>query len=211
MNRHRSLALFAASLAPISAVLGGCQGVSQTEYDAALTENAMLRQQIERAESDLEACETARADLQGQLDDTRSQLAQELAEGRTGFESIEGTSVSGRPGAISVNVEGDVLFASGSVELKSQAKQTLDQVAQVIEERYSDKLIRVEGHTDADPIRRSAWKTNERLSFERANAVEEYLSSRGLDSNAMYTAAFGPSEPKDSKALSRRVEIVILE
>lgn len=208
MPRNGLIAL----IAPVCLLaLGGCQGVSQSDYDAALAEASTLRQQLEQRELDLEDCEAGRADLGARLANTRSELERMQAEGRTGFESIQGTSVSGRPGAIAVNVEGDILFASGSVELKNAAKATLDEVARVIRERYSDKTIRIEGHTDSDPIRRSEWETNERLSFERANAVEQYLASKDIDADRMYSAAFGPSVPRESKALSRRVEIVILE
>lgn len=191
--------------------LVGCSSVSQADYDAVLTEASMLRQQLERAERDLELCQSQRSDIESRLARTQSELDEMISSGQTGFESIAGTSVSGRPGAIAVNVEGDVLFASGSIELRSQAKQTLNQIASVIKERYGDKTIRIEGHTDSDPIRRSEWKTNERLSFERANAVEVYLTSQGLDPNLMYSAAFGPSNPMGTKAQSRRVEILILE
>lgn len=191
--------------------LVGCSSVNQEDYDAVLTEASMLRSQLDRTKQDLELSESRRGDLEAQLADAQSELDQMIANGQTGFESIAGTSVSGRPGAIAVNVEGDVLFASGSIELRSQAKQTLDQIASVIRERYSDKLIRIEGHTDSDPIRRSEWKTNERLSFERANAVEAYLATRGISSDQMYSAAFGPSDPRGTKAQSRRVEILILE
>ncbi|MBZ0171224.1 MAG: OmpA family protein, partial [Phycisphaerales bacterium] len=70
--------------------------------------------------------------------------------------------------------------------------------------------IRIEGYTDTDPIRKSKWASNEHLSFERANAVEKYLISRGVDTKRMYAAAFGPDRPKGSKQDSRRVEIVVL-
>lgn len=191
--------------------LVGCSGVPKADYDAALTEAATLRQQLEQTERDLEACQSSRSNLASELASAQGEIDRLIESGQTGFESIEGTSVSGRPGAIAVNVEGDVLFASGSIDLKQNAKQTLDKIASVISDRYSGKQIRIEGHTDSDPIRRSDWETNERLSFERANAVEEYLASNGLDSDAMYTAAFGPSVPKATKAESRRVEIVIIE
>jgi len=63
---------------------------------------------------------------------------------------------------------------------------------------------------DTDPIRKSNWKTNERLAAERALSVEEYFSTRGIDKDRMHIASYGPARPKGSKKDSRRVEIVIL-
>jgi chemotaxis protein MotB len=103
-----------------------------------------------------------------------------------------------------------VLFDSGKATLKSTAKAKLDKVAQVIKSQYGGQTIRVEGYTDTDPIKKSGWKTNERLSGERAMAVEEYLVSRGLSKDQIYYAGFGASHQRTSKKDSRRVEIVIL-
>jgi len=54
------------------------------------------------------------------------------------------------------------------------------------------------------------WKTNERLSGERAMAVEDFLSSKGIPKDRIYFAGFGSDKPKSNKKDSRRVEIVIL-
>ena len=109
-----------------------------------------------------------------------------------------------------VEVAGDVLYASGKADLKSSSKQTLDQIARTILQRYPSNEIRIAGHTDNDPIRKSGWKTNERLAAERALSVEEYLATRGIDKDRMHVASYGPARPKGSKKDSRRVEIVIL-
>lgn len=110
-----------------------------------------------------------------------------------------------------MDIAGEVLFDSGSVTIKSGARGVLDSVVRVIQQRYPNAEIRVAGHTDNDPIRKSDWKTNERLSAERAMAVESYLVSKGLDNNRIHSAAYGPAKPKGTKRESRRVEIIILE
>jgi hypothetical protein len=77
---------------------------------------------------------------------------------------------------------------------------------------FGGNVVRVEGHTDSDPIKKQKgkYKDNEELSAERALAVERYLVGRGVASSQIYAAAFGPASPKGSKKASRRVEIVIL-
>lgn len=161
--------------------------------------------QLEAANREAEA---QRALLEEELNRLRSGAT---ADGSTGFEGISGVNAAALPGGGAVlDIVGDVLFDSGRTTVKQSARRTLDEVAQVINTRYSSNTIRIEGHTDADPIRKSSWKTNERLGAERALAVEEYLASRGVDNNRMFIASFGPSHPKSSKSASRRVEIIIL-
>jgi len=197
--------------------LGGCSNPLKEENASLKQENAELRSQ-------LEAKDAALGDLEGRLtasDSESRRLAGELASkpagsgavgaGDTGFEGM-GDVQRGR-NQISVGVAGDVLFDSGSATLKSSAKKNLDNIASVIKSRYGSNTIRIEGHTDSDPLRKTKdkWRSNERLSAERALAVEEYMGTRGVSSRQMYIAGYGPDEPKGSKKDSRRVEIVILQ
>lgn len=194
-------------------VLSGCNSVPQQDYDAALAEAAEIRDQLALAEERLASCNANSADMEQQLMLARGEIDRLNASpvaASTGFENISGTSVSGRGGDIVVNVAGDVLFDSGRVKLKNNSRSTLDRIASVIQSQYAGNTIRVEGYTDGDPIVKSEWKTNERLSAERAMAVEQYLVGRGISADRIYAAAFGAANQRSSKAQSRRVEIVIL-
>ncbi|MHC4931437.1 MAG: OmpA/MotB family protein, partial [Planctomycetota bacterium] len=79
------------------------------------------------------------------------------------------------------------------------------------------RAVRVEGHTDSDPIRKSGWKSNEALSLARAEMVRKYLVDRGIEKSLLQVKGFGASEPvvpnktDEGKARNRRVEIVVLE
>jgi len=208
--------LMATLLVPL---LGGCNTVPQTEYDAAIEENTNLRDRIATLQTNLEqarqaneAYEDQNAELR-QENMTLAQRAAREATPRTGFEGIEGVETGRRAaGEVVVNVASDILFNSGSAQLRKEAKQTLDGVAGVLQSRYASNTIRVEGYTDVDPLvkTKDKWGTNENLSAARALAVETYLVNKGIDNNMIYSAAFGPSDPKGSKKASRRVEIVIL-
>jgi chemotaxis protein MotB len=92
----------------------------------------------------------------------------------------------------------------------------LDQVAASVRRTYPGQLIGIEGHTDADPIRKSNWKDNHELSYQRGKAVFDYLSTKGgIPANQLYVAAYGPNHPVASngsssgKAQNRRVEFVV--
>ncbi|MEO1130428.1 MAG: OmpA family protein [Planctomycetota bacterium] len=180
----------------------------QRENEELRDREAQLRAALDDAEGRNAGLSDERARLSAELAQARGELAE--AEANTGFEGIGGTSTSMRGSDIVVDVAGDVLFASGSVSLRSQSKKTLDQIAAVLNSRYAGNEIRIAGHTDNDPIRKSKWKTNERLSAERALAVEEYLGSKGVDKNRMHIAGYGPAVPRGSKSQSRRVEIVVI-
>lgn len=201
-----------AVLLPVLAM--GCKSTKSPTVEQLQRENEELRDreaQLQAALADAEqrgiASEDERQRLQAELDKLRGQRT---ATTSTGFENVPGARTSMRGSDIVVDVAGDVLFASGSVTLRSDAKSTLDRIADVIKSRYPGNEIQIAGHTDSDPIKKSQWKTNERLSAERALAVEEYLSSRGVSSDRMYVAGFGAAKPKSSKKDSRRVEIVVL-
>lgn len=190
----------------------GCAGnVSQADYEAVIDENNELRGQI----AGLEGERAMWSDTKSKLEAENAELAGKLEEMRASGQmsptgQIGEATVYTRGSDVVVEVAGDVLFDSGKVELKSSAKRTLDEVASVLNRQFAANSIRIEGHSDSDPIRKSGWKTNEHLSFERALAVENYLASRGVQTTRMYSAGFGPDKPRGSKPQSRRVEIIVL-
>lgn len=210
-TRHLSASGFrifgrVALLSILSAVLlGGCAGNKKDDDIARLTgERDALREAIARDKAALDA-----VPAEPEPPQVNNRPAPPPSDGG---DFGPGTTTRRDQGDLVVEVAGDVLFDSGSIVLKSTAKRTLDQVARRILSDYSSNLIRVEGYTDSDPLKKQKgkYKDNEELSAERALAVERYLVGRGVASSQVYSAAFGPAKPKGSKKQSRRVEIVIL-
>ncbi|MFK7883800.1 MAG: OmpA family protein [Phycisphaerales bacterium] len=202
--------------------LTGCKSITQADYDAAIDENTQLRERLATLQGNVRQANERNAQVSQENERLRSEnsrLASQAAavpaaqpvRANSGFEGISGVDVGyGESGEIVVGVAGDVLFSSGKASLLNNAKTSLDQIVGVINRQYSGNVIRVEGHTDSDPIKKSGWKTNERLGAERAMAVEQYLVSKGIKNDRIYAATFGASKPKGTKKDSRRVEIVIL-
>ncbi|MDG1898384.1 MAG: OmpA family protein [Phycisphaerales bacterium] len=200
----------------VIAILAGCD--STTDKVSLLEqENTELRDQLSQRDKALESANTDLREANRMLreqeimfDDELTTLASGVSS-PTAFDGIEGvsTSVSGRE--VTVTVASDVLFDSGRTSLKSNAKSSLDQVASVIQSRYPGRQVRVIGHTDSDPIRKSGNKSNYHLGFERGYAVRDYLISRGMDSSQVSITSFGPNQSLGSKSQSRRVEIVVAE
>lgn len=181
------------------AALTGCTNQRlKEERDALWAQNQELQDELDRTRQALDAAQLELANRAGPMD-------------ATGFESIPGVDVSRTAaGNISVQVPGDVLFASGKVELRNDAKQTLNQVIGVLQSQYSGATVRVAGYTDTDPIKRSGWKDNLELSLQRAATVHRYLQQQGIDPQRMYAAGYGEWRPRETKAKSRRVEIVVV-
>jgi chemotaxis protein MotB len=114
----------------------------------------------------------------------------------------------------------NVLFDSGKADLKPESMQILKSIAEILNrDDFKDRLIKVEGHTDTDPIRYSAkFPTNWELSATRATNVLRYLveeenidGSRISSSGYSFYRPIAPNDTKENKAKNRRVDVVILK
>ncbi len=191
------------------ALLGGCSNLKQ-QTEMLTEENRALRDQLASRNDEIVQVRQQLGDRQAELDQLRrGQVTQGNLATDTGFEGIDGVKVSQGAGEVTVEVESDVLFASGKTALRPAARKSLDEVAQVLRRSYEGQPIRIEGHTDTDPIRKSGFKSNHHLGFERAYAVREYLISKGIEPAQIALASYGPDRPRASKDSSRRVQIVV--
>lgn len=130
-----------------------------------------------------------------------------------------GASVRIKEGKISVMLPSSILFNSGQTKLKKAAKSSLTKVCNALKKDFPNATIRIEGHTDSDPLKRTknVYNSNWELSALRASNVLHYLvDSCHLDPKKLYIAGFGKYQPvasnknKVGKKKNRRVEIVIL-
>lgn len=197
----------------------GCQNKVYDENQALWRENRELRAQNAEMDSRLKSAPDP-AQLQSMRDEIakrdaeiarlQESLRQPSGQNEPGLEGIDAT-YDPKSGNITVNLPGDVLFASGDAAIKQSAQATLDKIVAAIKKDYPGKRIFVDGHTDTDPIKRTAdkWKDNFDLSYARAKAVMAYLAGHGISDKQMVVRAFGPNQAKGSKQASRRVEIVV--
>jgi peptidoglycan-associated lipoprotein len=89
-----------------------------------------------------------------------------------------------------VNVGDRVWFQMDSSELTQQSIATLEKQAQWLR-AYPQYAFIVEGHADE----RGTREYNIALSARRAEAVRNYLTSRGVQPHRMRTIAFGKERP----------------
>jgi len=109
-----------------------------------------------------------------------------------------------------VQMQGDILFDTGSAVLKPQAVEQVSKVGDVIA-KYADDRVRVEGHTDST----GGAGANEELSLRRADAVKRVLTSRGVQDKQILVLGLGETKPvadngtAAGRAKNRRVELHI--
>jgi len=205
------------SLALSCAAAVGCAGPDlQHRVDELTREQEDLQRQKSQTEADLLACK-ARCDA---LERERRAAPRPGAAGvaSTPYEvpgDLKGkVDIRKRGNDTVIDIPSDVFFASGSSTLSRDGDKTMSQVADYIRKNHSSGLIRVEGHSDTDPIRRtkSKYHCNWELSFERAHAVVHFLVEKGkFDPHRVVCESYGQYHPQDpaNKSKNRRVEIVI--
>ncbi|MBW8846751.1 MAG: OmpA family protein [Burkholderiales bacterium] len=111
---------------------------------------------------------------------------------------------------LKLNVPSDVSFDTGRADIKPQMRPVLDEIGRNLDPNVRVTIV---GHTDST----GSDAINEPLSRERAEAVRDYLSTRGLASSRVSVAGRGSHEPvasndtESGRAANRRVEIFLSE
>jgi peptidoglycan-associated lipoprotein len=103
---------------------------------------------------------------------------------------VDGTATPGTQQDFVVNVGDRVFFTTDSSELTPQATATLDKQAQWLQQ-YSKYNFVIEGHADE----RGTREYNIALGARRAQAVRDYLVSRGINAGRMRTISYGKERP----------------
>jgi chemotaxis protein MotB len=152
-------------------------------------------------------------DLQAQnqqLQQQNASLSQDLA--------AQKTQVSRLQGAIKYTVNSDLLFTSGSWEMRPQGKQIIAKMAAKLAPTQQNKIL-VNGYTDNTPVgsdlQRQGITSNQDLSQKRAESVMAYLISQGVKPDLIEAHGYGDAQPVASnntakgRAENRRVELTL--
>jgi outer membrane protein OmpA-like peptidoglycan-associated protein len=137
-----------------------------------------------------------------------AQQAEGQKKGDQGVAEAQGAHDSA--GKVTV-ITASLLFKSGSAELLPSAKPKLDEVAQALSAAPQANDVKVEGYTDST----GTAEINDPLSQQRAQAVADYLQSKGVPQDRITAQGFGEQDPvshaqtAEGRALNRRVDIVI--
>lgn len=117
-----------------------------------------------------------------------------------------------------ITFKDDFLFYSASAQLTDKAMKTLDNIGVLIGEKFALHYIRVEGHTDSQPINSFMYPSNWELSSARASSIIRYLIQRFKFMPNIFTAiGYSDTRPiadnntPENRAKNRRVEILVLK
>ena len=148
------------------------------------------------------------------MEKLKEELQKEIDKGKLSKDVEINVEVRG----LVIRLPDNVLFDSGSAEIKQQALISLNTIGQVLNKKeYLNSMIRVEGHTDNVPINSYRYPSNWELSTARSTNVIKYLiASIKVNSGRLSASGYGEYHPiasnadANGRAKNRRVDIVVL-
>ncbi|WP_200375858.1 OmpA family protein [Thiocystis violacea] len=181
----------------------------------------------EPSPADIEALASATARIQAletELNEARSQarseeaaggqdLAAELAQLRAlqaGFAELNGTYTD--RGLLVRLAEAELSFPAGKATLPETKLASLDRIAALLSEQAA-LSVRIEGHTDS----LGGDDLNLTLSRQRAEAVKQALSDRGVAAERLSAEGIGSARPiannatAEGRSKNRRVEVYLID
>ena len=107
----------------------------------------------------------------------------------------------------------NIYFDYGKATFRQESYSELNKLENMM--RQNDRIrVEIAGHTDNV----SSAAFNKRLSLLRANAVKNFLTSKGVDTRRVTTVGYGEERPlasnddeKEGREINRRVEFKVLE
>jgi len=178
----------------------------QNSRGAAGTDQAVMPMNIVMGEDVL-----APAKVKDDLEHMRRELAQTLSN------QVAQHTVSiqmGRDGLV-ISLREAGFFSSGSATPKPESLGTLHQIAASLGHTPYD--LRIEGHTDNEPIHTAEFDTNWELSSARATRIARLmLDEHALPADRISAAGYAEFHPvasnatAEGRAQNRRVDLVVL-
>jgi chemotaxis protein MotB len=195
---------------------------------------AAMRRQLSQLNSLLEDSETRNraseaqvADLGKRLNSALAQKVQELSKYRSEFFGRLRQILSQRSDILVVGdrfvFQAEVLFPKGKSDLNEAGQTEMLKLAEALKQLEREIppdiawVLRIDGHTDNDPIQSAAFKSNWDLSAARAISVVNFMISQGVAPNHLVAAGFGefqplvPGDSEEAKSENRRIELKLTE
>ena len=209
----------------------------KTLGDSARAQIALLNQQIDQLKSQLSSIAASLQLTQQQNKDKDAQIAnlgqklnvalaakvEELQQYRSEFFGKLRTLLANRSGITIVGdrfvFQSEVLFPVGSADLTQAGIAQMTTLAVTIKDIAAEIppdlhwVLRVDGHTDPQPVKGGAFTSNWELSAARAITVVKLLIADGVPADHLAATAFGeyqpfgPGDTPDAYAKDRRIEL----
>ncbi len=209
---EKSLAYIAERQAQLAVSYAGIAKAERDMKTAQATYDQRQQQALHQAQTTAARAQNQLASQSSELEKERTAHAAAERRAAAAMASLsELAKVKEESRGTVMTLDGSVLFVTGKSELLPIAREKLDQVANALKEMGSGESVLIEGHTDAQ----GADSANLALSQARADAVREYLISRGVPQDKVRSIGRGEQQPvasndsPEGRANNRRVEIVI--
>lgn len=174
-------------------------------------ENADLEALKQRIKELEDKCAQGHKDLEAELEKLREELKKRGLAG-----AVDGMEATDK--GLAMTILGDTLFAPGKSKLTAQGQKTLDDIIGMIKEEFPNKEITIEGHTDAQPIRISGWRSNWELGAARSQEVLHYMIDKHkIQPSKLSATTFGEFRPRAENTTAagmsqnRRAVIVLVD
>jgi chemotaxis protein MotB len=205
--------------------------------DSARAQIALLNQQIDQLKGQLSSIASALDLAQQQDKEKDAQIAnlgqklnvalaakvEELQGYRSEFFGKLRSLLANRPGITVVGdrfvFQSEVLFPVGSADLTQAGTAQMTALAVTIKDIAAEIppdlnwVLRVDGHTDPQPVKGGQFGSNWELSAARAITVVKLLIADGVSADHLAATAFGeyqpfgPGDTPDAYAKDRRIEL----
>lgn len=142
------------------------------------------------------------------------QLGQRIQEALAELVLKKLVTVRRGPAFLEVEIQSDILFASGVAQPSPLAVETVRKLAGIL--RDEPNAVRVEGYTDDQPIATSRFPSNWELSAARAGSVVHEMIDAGVNAARLAIVGYGEHQPvsdnttPEGRNANRRVLLVIL-
>ncbi|NJK92139.1 MAG: OmpA family protein [Blastochloris sp.] len=179
---------------------------------------------LKSKEEQLADAERVRAELEEQTRlrleaEKRDQDLLKVAQQRVQTLLSEGQgSVFLKNDALTVRLTNNILFSSGRATLGSEGAEVLKAVAQLLNAELKGLGVRVEGHTDNEPIGqglKARFPSNWDLSAARASAAIVALLENGVEPARLQAVGRADTLPvednrtEEGRAANRRIDFII--
>lgn len=188
---------------------------------------SQLNSLLADSESRNKQSEAQIADLGKRLNSALAQRVQELSRYRSEFFGRLRQILSQRSDILVVGdrfvFQSEVLFDKGSAVLSKEGQLEMLTLAEAVKQLEAEIptdiawVLRVDGHTDVDPILSGQFESNWELSAGRSIAVVNFLIANGVTPKHLVAAGFGEFQPIDpgsteeAKSRNRRIELKLTE
>ena len=187
--------------------------LSAREADAARANDVAARKTAEAAAAQTDAANSARqAESSARESMAAQQRANEAQQRASELEAAMADLKAKKTDQGMVITLGDVLFASGGADLKSNSVHSLDKLGAFLQQ-YPDRNVRIEGFTDSV----GSEQYNQDLSERRAGSVRDALTRMGVAASRLEVRGYGKGSPvagndtATGRQQNRRVEVIILD